>query len=356
MLPILITLTIPTSLGVAAWLLVSLAAGAWQWRSARAGGAPPAETWKAFGTWTVGTAAVLFGAVKLLGGQNILHLDRPLPIPIHTYGILVAGGFLVAMTLAARAAERSGLDKDKVLDLSFGILVAAMIGSRILFIIVNWDEYAHDLAGIFAFWKGGLVFYGGFIGAVLFSLWYMRRHEMSFFPYADAMGPTVAIGQALGRLGCFAAGCCWGGACDAHYALAARFPPDSLAYQSQAASRLIPPGAPTTIPIHPTQLYEALGCALIFLFLTWYRSRKKFHGELLALYLMLYAPLRALVEVFRGDEERGRVFNFLGGWARHAWWNLSTSELISLGIFAAGVAIYVVQGRRAAAQDAAVAA
>jgi phosphatidylglycerol:prolipoprotein diacylglycerol transferase len=260
------------------------------------------------------------------------------------------------MTLAGRAAERSGLSRDKVMDLSFGILVAAMIGSRVLFIIVNWDEYAHDLAGILEFWKGGLVFYGGFIGAVLFSVWYMRRHEMSFFAYADAMGPTVAIGQALGRLGCFSAGCCWGGACDAHFALAARFPPDSLAYQSQAANHLIPMGAATTLPIHPTQLYEALGCALIFLFLTLWRSRKRFNGELLALYLMLYAPLRALVETFRGDEERGRVFNFLGGWARHAWWNLSTSELISIGIFAAGVAIYVAQGRKAAPASAPVAA
>ena len=191
------------------------------------------------------------------------------------------------------------------------------------------------------------MFYGGFVGAVLFSIWYMRRHDMQFLPYADAMGPTVAIGQALGRIGCFSAGCCWGDACDTHYLFAARFPPDSLAYQSQAAAQAIPPGAPSTIAIHPTQLYEALGCALIFLFLTYWRSRKRFHGELLALYLMLYAPLRAVVEMFRGDEERGRVFNFLGGWARHAWWNLSTSELISIGIFAAGVAIYATQSRRA---------
>ncbi|TMA30578.1 MAG: prolipoprotein diacylglyceryl transferase [Deltaproteobacteria bacterium] len=331
MLPVLITITIPTALGIPAWLLVSLISGGWQWRSARAAGIPSKDAFKTLATWTAGSAAVLWVAVKLLGGQNILSLDRPLAIPIHTYGVLVAGGFLVAMTLAARTAERNGLDKDKVLDLSFGILVAAMVGSRLLFILVNWDEYAHDLAGIFEFWKGGLVFYGGFIGAVAFSVWYMRKHQMRFFEYADVMGPTVAIGQALGCLGCFSAGCCWGSACDAHYFFAARFPQESLAYQSQA-----------------------LGCALIFLFLTWWRSRKRFHGELLALYLMLYAPLRALVETFRGDEERGRVFNFLGSWARHAWWNLSTSELISVGIFAAGVAIYVVRSRRTAAVESAV--
>lgn len=356
MLPVLLTITIPPSLGIAVWVAASLLSGAWQWRSARAAGEKRDEALKTLATWTGGTALVLYGAVRVLGGENILHLQHPLRIPIHTYGILVAGGFLVAMTMAARAAQRSGLDKDKVLDLSFGILVAAMVGSRVLFIIVNWDEYAHDLAGIFEFWKGGLVFYGGFIGAVAFSAFYMRRHDMPFFQYADALGPTVAIGQALGRLGCFAAGCCWGGACDAHYLFAARFPPESLAYQSQVSTRIAAAGAPSTIPIHPTQLYEALGCALLFLFLTYWRSRKRFHGELLALYLMLYAPLRATVETFRGDEERGRVFNFLGDGARHAWWNLSTSELISVGIFVAGVAIYVVQSRRTQQAEAAVAA
>src|SRR5262249_23585856 len=222
--------------------------------------------------------------------------------------------------------------------------------------IVNWSEDSDDLVGIFQFWKGGLVFYGGFIGAVLFSLWYMRRHQMPFLQYADAMGPTVAIGQALGRLGCFSPGCCWGAACDAHFPLAAPLPPHPPAYQCPVAAHTISAGAASTIPIHPTQLYEALGCALIFLFLTYWRSRKRFHGELLALYLMLYAPLRALVETFRGDEERGRVFNFLGGWARHAWWNLSTSELISIGIFAAGVAVWGGPSRRPASGGAALAA
>src|SRR5262249_5140105 len=133
-----------------------------------------------------------------------------------------------------------------------------MIGSRLLFIVVNWDEYAHDLAGIFEFWKGGLVFYGGFIGAVAFSVWYMRKHEMRFFEYADVMGPTVAIGQALGRLGCFSAGCCWGGACDAHYVFAARFPPGALAYQAQAGRHLLPAGAPAQRSTPPTPPLAAL--------------------------------------------------------------------------------------------------
>lgn len=352
MLPVLFNIVLQPSWAIYALAVLALAIGAWQWRGVRQAGGTSKKALEAFATWTAGAGVVFFLAVRTLGdpgNQDLFHLTRPIVVPLHTYGLLVASAFLVAMHLAARAAERSGLDRERVMDLSFWILLAAMIGSRVLFIVVNWDEYAHDPLSIFAFWKGGLVFYGGFLGAVVCSILYMRKHQMEFFPYADVLGPSVAIGQALGRLGCFSAGCCWGGACDVHYALAARFPPDSLAYQSQVANHLIESGAATTIPIHPTQLYESIGCACIFLFLTFWRSRKRFHGELLSLYLMLYAPLRATVEVLRGDEERGRVLNFLGPWARHAWWNLSTSETISVGIFLAGVAVYVTQSRRALA-------
>src|SRR5205807_1563415 len=101
MLPVLFTLTIPPSLGIAAWVVGSIISGAWQWRSVRKAGLDKKEANKTFVTWTLGSAVVLYVAVKALGGQNILHLERPLAIPIHTYGILVAGGFLVAMTLAA---------------------------------------------------------------------------------------------------------------------------------------------------------------------------------------------------------------------------------------------------------------
>jgi phosphatidylglycerol:prolipoprotein diacylglycerol transferase len=323
--------------------------GLWQARGARVAGDPKAKAVKTGAWWAGGSGAVLTALVRVLGDQGnnqVFNLTGPLVIPVHTYGLLVASAFLVAMWLAGRSAERAGLDRERVMDLCFWILLAAMAGSRLLFVIVNWDDYVRDPASIFAFWKGGLVFYGGFIGAVLVSVWYMRRHKMSFFPHADAIIPSVAIGHAIGRLGCFAAGCCWGAACDARLPWAAKFPPESLAYQSQLTNHIIQAGALHTIPIHPTQLYESLGELLIFVALTFWRSRKRFNGELLALYLILYAPLRALVETMRGDEERGRVFNFLGPWARGAWWNLSTSELISVGIFALGVALFVVLGRR----------
>jgi phosphatidylglycerol---prolipoprotein diacylglyceryl transferase len=350
MLPVLFNIVLQPAW--APWIAaaVALLAGIWQARGARVGGEPWPKALRTGAAWTGGTALVLFLAVRMLGepGNNdLLHLRRPLVIPVHTYGVLIATAFLVAMQLAGRAAGRAGLDRERVMDLCFWILLAAMVGSRALFIIVNWGEYARDPGSIFAFWKGGLVFYGGFIGAVLASIWYMRKHGMSFFPYADAIIPSVALGHAIGRLGCFAAGCCWGAACDPHLTWAARFPPESLAYQTQVANHVIQAGALSTIAIHPTQLYEALGELGIFVALTLWQSRKRFHGELLALYLVLYAPLRALIETMRGDEERGRVFNFLGPLARGAWWNLSTSELISVLIFAAGIVLYFLLGKRA---------
>src|ERR1700712_948698 len=116
MLPILFKLTIPTSLGVVAWIAASIASGLLQYRTARLAGDSSSTAWKACAAWTVGTAGVLAVLVKALADQNILRLTSPLPIPIPTYGLFVAGGFLVAMQMAARAAERSGLSRDKVLD------------------------------------------------------------------------------------------------------------------------------------------------------------------------------------------------------------------------------------------------
>src|SRR5438270_6350328 len=262
MLPVLFSVVLSPFWAPLAAAALSLLSGAWQVRGSRVAGDPWKKALQAGALWAGGTAVVLFLAVRMLGdpGNNdLLHLQRPLVIPAHTYGILIAVAFLAAMQLAGRAARRAGLDRERVMDLCFWILLAAMVGSRVLFIVVNWDEYARNPADIFAIWKGGLVFYGGFIGAVLASIWHMRKHQMSFFPYADAIIPSVAIGHAIGRLGCFSAGCCWGGACDPHLPWAAHFPLESLAYQSQLASGLIHPGALHIIPINPTQLCETLG-------------------------------------------------------------------------------------------------
>jgi phosphatidylglycerol---prolipoprotein diacylglyceryl transferase len=296
--------------------------------------------------------AIFLGAAVAVWRMGLL--DRPIRLPLHTYGLMIAAAFLLGIFLAQKEARRQGLDADRIGDLAFWILVAALVGSRVYFILVNWDDYFGDGLGralprILAFWEGGLVFYGGFIGAALTAFWYMRKHRMGFLRHADAIIPSVAVGHFLGRIGCFAAGCCWGRVGHGDHAWLARFPPGSLAYQSFAgrhdAEHFLTPDRLTTLPLHPTQLYESLGeLGLFFVLVLLVRPRKRFHGEVLGAWLVLYAVLRYVVELFRGDVERGVIAGLgVGAWT-------------SIIIFAAGVVVMLLGRRAAQASAAAVAA
>lgn len=245
---------------------------------------------------------------------------------LHTYGLMIAIAFLVGMQLSVREAKRvmatGEKDFDKfILDLTFWILIAAMVGARILFIIVEWDQsYARDPLKIIRIWEGGLVFYGGLIGAVLFSIYYSLKKGRNFFLVADMLIPLVALGQFFGRLGCFAAGCCWGKASDVPWAV--HFPPGSLAYSSLRASEDIAQDAAHTMDLHPVQLYESTGTLLLFFLLLLLRNYKRFHGQILLAYMFLYPLLRTTLEFFRGDAARGQ-FNVLG-------FTLSTGQIVSI--------------------------
>ena len=164
---------------------------------------------------------------------------------------------------------------------------------------------------LLAFWEGGLVFYGGFIGAALTAWWYMRKWRMPFLAYADTLIPSLALGHFLGRLGCFSAGCCWGGVAHSHLPWAVRFPPESLAFQTFATrddpGAFLSPDRLSTLPLHPVQLYEAFGELAIFLVLVLLvRPRKAFHGQVLATWLLSYAVLRTVVEALPGRRRARR--------------------------------------------------
>jgi phosphatidylglycerol:prolipoprotein diacylglycerol transferase len=276
----------------------------------------------------------------------------PLALPLHAYGLMIATGFVVGIALAQREARRVGQDAERLGDLAFIILVAALVGSRLYFIAVNASDYfganawmtvgGLRIPRLVALWEGGLVFYGGFLAAAAATWWYLRRHRMAFLPYADTLIPSLALGHFFGRLGCFAAGCCWGAVSHAHVPWLTRFPPQSLAYQAFSgranAAELLTADRLSTVPIHPTQLYESLGELGLFLALALVvRPRKRFHGQVLATWLMAYAVLRSVVELFRGDVERGVVSG------------LGVGQWTSLVIFAAGVVVWAIGRRRAAA-------
>ncbi len=125
---------------------------------------------------------------------------------LHTYGVLLASGFFIALILARREARRAGIDPTLVMDLAFYLLLAALIGSRLFYVLTHLGEFRESPMDAVRFWRGGLVFYGGLILAFAVGLWYVRKHRLNFGGMADLMAPSIAIGQAVGRLGCFAAG------------------------------------------------------------------------------------------------------------------------------------------------------
>jgi phosphatidylglycerol:prolipoprotein diacylglycerol transferase len=262
-------------------------------------------------------------------------------LALHTYGVAIAVGFLVAILLGVRTARRTGEDADRVRDLCFWLLVSSLIGSRLLFIATNIPTYVqlcrvdHDCFRAFRVWEGGLVFFGGFFAALITAVWYTRRHHVRFWRVADVLAPSVAIGHFFGRLGCFAAGCCWG--VEAHgaaLAWAVRFPSASLAFQDYAARDALPPSSELTPPLHPVQLYEAFGELTLFFALSMLLRRKRWDGQVLVAYLVGYSLLRFTVELYRGDAARKFV--------THA---LSTSQFIALLTLPLALAIWLVRRR-----------
>ncbi|AKQ69718.1 Prolipoprotein diacylglyceryl transferase [Myxococcus hansupus] len=327
-------------------------------------------------------------------------------IPLHTYGLLLALGFIAAVTVAGRLAQdewrrlewKDGAwvdvegprKREQVMDMTVWILLGGIGGSRLLFVLVNWRDYAQDWSQVLSL-GGGLVFYGGLIGAAVAAFVFARMHQIDFWRLADVCIPTVSLGQCLGRLGCFGAGCCWGDVAPAHAATAVHFPgsgiaqdllgrlgnTSSLAYSSQlqdtrfvveATGEIFHHAAPGavriadwaaqmghTLGVYPTQLFESAGQLLLFVGLLYARRFRRFHGHVLALWLMAYAVLRGTVELFRGDVERGTLHGLLQSLGTtdlaaavplEAWYNVSTSQVISLCMFAFGAVLLAQKGRR----------
>jgi phosphatidylglycerol:prolipoprotein diacylglycerol transferase len=275
--------------------------------------------------------------------------------------------------------------------MAFWCLIGGLGGSRLLFVLVNWKDYARDWTQVFSL-GGGLVFYGGLIGAAVAAYMFARRNGMEFLRLADVAIPTVSLGQCLGRLGCFSAGCCWGGVAPhgAHFAV--NFPgaglaqdifgrlggTASLAYQSQAGDtryvveatgEILHQAAPgavriadwaathgTTLGVYPTQIFESVGQLVLFVTLLFLRRYRRFHGQIFAMWLMAYAVLRSTVELFRGDVERGTLHGLLESLAftrladavpLEAWYNISTSQFISLCMFTFGATLVYQRTRKA---------
>jgi len=251
-----------------------------------------------------------------------LHLGPT--ITIHTYGVLLAIAFLVGLWVVSRQAKREGLDSGRITDLGVWVLIAGLLGAKALLVLLDWRYFGRNPRELFAIFQSGGVFYGGLVAGVGVAWWYVRRHHLPGWRTADVLAPGVIIGQAIGRLGCFAAGCCWGKPTAVPWAV--RF---TDAYAARAV------GTPLDIPLHPAQLYESAACFLIFFFLLWLAPRKRFHGQVVLAYVASYSVVRFTLEFLRGDPDRGT-------WLRGV---LSTSQLIAL-LLVVGVVLALPRVRR----------
>src|SRR5688500_17927597 len=291
--------------------------------------------------------------------------------PLPSYFTSLVIGFALATYVGARWAKQSGLDREVVIDLGLFSLIAGVVGARILHVLADgyFMDYVHlctdpdqvvwritrdecrDVEGIWVaaqgickpaeadcfawarFWNGGLTYYGGLIGASAFCIWFLRREKFPILKACDMAGMTIALGLFWGRIGCFLGGCCFGLPSDAP--LAVRFPEWSPASRQQHRDGLLSEPWLESLPVHPTQLYEALGCLAISAFLLIaIHPRKRFDGQIFLLFLALYSALRFVLEYWRADDRGGLL-------------GLSTSQLISVAVIAVVAALWVPLSRRA---------
>ena len=257
---------------------------------------------------------------------EIFHIGS---FPINTYGVFLAIAFLCAILVAVRLAARDGLPRERIYDLSLWMLLGGLIGSKILMLFTEPEYRDHPLQLLsLDFLRSGGVFYGGLIGAVLTGYFLMKRYKLPWWKTADACAPGIAIGNFFGRQGCFAAGCCWG-------------KPTSLPWGvkfTELGHQIT--GVPTDVYLHPTQLYESFAMLIVFLFLLWMHRRKRFNGQVILLYALLYSIVRFAIEFVR-DDPRGDIFGLT------TLTGLSTSQMISLVVGIAAAVLLVIRWRRA---------
>lgn len=242
-------------------------------------------------------------------------------LTLHSYGLMLAIGCALGIWRAARNSHRAGITETQTLDVGILVVLVGLIGARLTYTALNWREYIVDPLGILYVWDGGLTFFGGLaLGGIAGLIWALRA-RVSVRRLADLAAPTVALSYGIARIGCFLNGCCYGVACSLPWAV--RFHADG--------------GDVLTPPSHPVQLYASALSLLIFAFLVWLERRGLRPGRLFAIWLILSSLERLTLENFR----RGVT-------AETIWGPVTQAQVVSLMLMMAGLALYVVLGRRRA--------
>jgi phosphatidylglycerol:prolipoprotein diacylglycerol transferase len=252
------------------------------------------------------------------------------PLTIHTYGLMVALGILAGVSLAEFLHRKSGGTPGRIVDISLIVVLSGLLGARLLFVAVSWKYFVANPLEIFMIWKGGLVFYGGLLGGIAGILTCIRLYRLETGLILDIGAIAIALGHAVGRLGCFSAGCCYGKVADLPWSITFT---DPRCLATEVLNQ----------PVHPTQLYSSFFLFTLTGFLVWlqlqerFLGSKRFGGQVASFYLVLYGLFRFTVEFFRGDARGGLP---VGGLA------LSTSQWISIVMVMAGSIAYVLLYRR----------
>ena len=243
--------------------------------------------------------------------------------PVYTYGVLLAAAYLLGLQFALWRARARGLDPNRVMDLGIWIIVSALVGAKLLLLVVEWDTYGGNPRELLTLIRSGGVFYGGLIVAVLVAMWFMWRHRMPIWTTSDVFAPGIALGHVVGRMGCFFAGCCFGKPTSVPWA---------VTFHSEYARDNV--GTMINVPLHPTQLYEA-GAELVILgvLLVLERRGRSFAGRTFWGYMLLYGISRFIIEFYRGDS-RGAIGMF------------STSQFVSLLIVPVSIVMLIMLARR----------
>jgi len=243
---------------------------------------------------------------------------------IYSYGVLLAAAYLLGLQFALIRARSRGLDRERVMDLGIWIIISALVGAKLLLLVVDYRPFLANPRTIVDLLRSGGVFYGGLIAAVTVALVYIWRHRMPMWTTTDVFAPGIALGHVVGRLGCLLAGCCFGRPTSVPWAISFHDP------NAFATS-----GTPLGVSLHPTQLYEAGAEALILVFLLAFERRgRPFPGRTFWSYMLLYGVSRFIIEFYRGDP-RGTVFDAL-----------STSQFVSVILVPLSVVMLVLLSRR----------
>ncbi len=222
---------------------------------------------------------------------------------IYSYGLMVAMGFGISAMMIYARAPKFGFKRDTILDYFIIMLISGVAGARLLYVSLNIRYYLLNPLEIANLSKGGLIWYGGFIAAILASLWFVKARSLEFWAVADFIAPYIALGQAFGRIGCFLNGCCYGIVAPYNFPLGQR---------------------------HPTQIYSAILLFIIFAALVLWQNKRRFNGEIFLGYCLLYSCKRFAIEFLRGDNPR-------------IFFGMTMSQAISLAVFL--IALYVFKAR-----------